>query len=195
MTLKTKRLILRAAKQSDLMDLHAIFSDRRAMRYWSTPPHDSPERTQENLDRLIASAEQQLTYFVIEMDGRVIGTAGMHMDDEVGFLLHPDYWRQGIISKAMNAINPYLFEITDHAQLTADADPRNTASVGLLKSLGFEETHRAKNTFCVNGEWSDSVYFALPRQTRPIKERDRSVPQCRPSGPLPPELVQEKCSQ
>ncbi|MEL6685430.1 MAG: GNAT family N-acetyltransferase [Pseudomonadota bacterium] len=163
MTLKTKRLILRAARQSDLMDLHAIFRDARAMRYWSTPPHENPERTQENLDRLIASAEQQLAYFVIEMDGRAIGTAGMHKGDEVGFLLHPDYWRQGIISEAMNAIIPYLFEITDHTQLTADADPRNKASVGLLKSLGFQETYRAKNTFCINGEWSGSIYFALQR--------------------------------
>jgi len=163
MTLITKRLILRAANQDDLMDLYAIFSDSRAMRYWSTPPHQSPDRTQENLDRLIPSGHDLLTYFVIEMDGRVIGTAGMHKTDEVGFLLHPDYWRQGIVSEAMNAIIPYLFDVTDHAQLTADADPRNAASVGILKSLGFQETHRAENTFCINGEWSDSVYFALQR--------------------------------
>ncbi len=163
MTLVTERLILRAAKQGDLMDLHAIFKDQRAMRYWSTPPHDSPERTQENLDRLIASAEQQLTYFVIEKEGRVIGTAGMYKSDEVGFLLHPDYWRQGIMTEAMQAIIPHLFAVTTHPQLTADADPRNAASIGILKSLGFEETHRAEKTFCINGEWSDSVYFALQR--------------------------------
>ena len=65
MTLVTKRLILRTAKQDDLMDLYAIFSDPRAMRYWSTPPHQSPERTQENLDRLIVSGRGLLTYFVI----------------------------------------------------------------------------------------------------------------------------------
>jgi ribosomal-protein-alanine N-acetyltransferase len=163
MTIVTERLILRAAKQADLLDLFAIFSDPRAMQYWSTAPHETPERTQENLERLIASADRQLTYFVIEMDQRAIGTAGMHKIGEVGFLLHPDYWRQGIVSEAMNAIIPYLFSVTDHARLTADADPRNEASVGILKSLGFEETHSAERTFCINGEWSDSVYFALQR--------------------------------
>jgi ribosomal-protein-alanine N-acetyltransferase len=163
MPLHTKRLILRAARQSDLMDLYAIFSDRRAMQYWSTAPHSSPERTQQNLDRLIASGQDLLTYFVIEKDGRAIGTAGMHKTDEVGFLLHPDYWRQGIVSEAMNAIIPYLFDLTDHAQLTADADPNNAASVGMLISLGFHETHRAEKTFCIEGVWSDSIYFALPR--------------------------------
>ncbi|MFT7146477.1 MAG: ribosomal-protein-alanine N-acetyltransferase [Yoonia sp.] len=57
MTLRTKRLILRAALQDDLMDLYAVFSDLRAMAYWSTAPHDSPARTQQNLDRLIASGQ------------------------------------------------------------------------------------------------------------------------------------------
>ena len=163
MTLHTKRLILRGARQYDLLDLYAVFSNPRAMAYCSTAPHDSPACTQQNLDRLIASGQENPTYFVIEMNGRVIGTAGMHQSDEVGFLLHPDFWRQGIITEAMQAIIPYLFEVTSHSQLTADADPKNSASVGLLKSLGFHETHRAENTFCIEGVWSDSVYFALPR--------------------------------
>ncbi|MEL6840250.1 MAG: GNAT family N-acetyltransferase [Pseudomonadota bacterium] len=163
MTLHTKRLVLRAAKQDDLHDLFAIFSDPRAMRYWSTAPHDTPERTQENLDRLIASAQNKLLYFVIEKDARAIGTAGMHKDNEIGFLLHPDYWRQGIVTEAMQAIIPYLFAETDARELTADVDPRNDASIGILIALGFHETHRAKNTFCIGGVWSDSIYFALPR--------------------------------
>ncbi|MFT6073203.1 MAG: ribosomal-protein-alanine N-acetyltransferase [Yoonia sp.] len=163
MTLRTKRLILRAALQDDLMDLYAVFSDLRAMAYWSTAPHDSPARTQQNLDRLIASGQENPTYFVIDIDGRVIGTAGMHQSDEVGFLLHPDYWRQVIVTEAMQAHHPYIFEVTTQSQLTADADPLNTASINFVKLLGFQETHCAKNTFCINGVWSDSVYFALPR--------------------------------
>ena len=111
----------------------------------------------------MAAASELLTYFVIEKDGRAIGTAGMHKDDEIGFLLHPDFWRQGIVTEAMRAIIPYLWQVTDHAQLTADADPNTAASCGLLRSLGFNETHRAANTYCINGIWSDSVYFALQR--------------------------------
>ncbi len=163
MTLKTKRLTLRAARQDDLHDLFAIFSDPRAMKYWSTAPHESSTRTQENLERLIAAAQVQLIYFVIEMNERVIGTTGMHKENEIGFLLHPDYWRQGIVTEAMAAIIPHIFATTDVTQLTADADPDNAASVGLLHSLGFQETGRAKDTYCIDGVWSDSVYFALQR--------------------------------
>ena len=165
--IKTDRLTLRAAHSDDLADLHAIYGDRRAMRYWSTPPHEGKSTTKGVLDRQIRAAGQALTYFVIEMDGRVIGNAGNYRGTEVGFILHPDYWRQGIIKEAMQAIIPYLFETTDLPVLTADVDPRNEASVGLLKALGFDETHRAKNTFCIEGEWSDSVYFALQRPDEP----------------------------
>ncbi|MEO9864199.1 MAG: GNAT family N-acetyltransferase [Yoonia sp.] len=162
--LTTERLILRAARQDDLLDLHAIFRDPMAMRYWSTPPHDSPERTQENLDRMMAATDP-LLYFVIEMDGTVVGTAGGHGEGEVGFILHPDYWRRGIVQEAMRAILPHIWNATSLERVFADVDPNNTASTGLLMALGFHETHRAPNTYCINGVWSDSVYFALDRPT------------------------------
>ena len=71
--LTTDRLILRAARQTDLMDLFAVYSNAQAMRYWSTPPHMGPEITQGAINRQIRSARQALTYFVIEKDGRAIG--------------------------------------------------------------------------------------------------------------------------
>ena len=160
--LRTARLLLRRAKTSDLHDLFAIFHDARAMRYWSTPPHADITVTRDRLDRMIASAPP-LTNFVIERDGRAIGTAGNYRDAEVGFILHPDHWRQGLVREAMAVIIPHLWQVTDLPRLTADADPLNAASVGLLTALGFAETHRARNTFCIDGKWSDSVYFALDR--------------------------------
>ena len=163
MILTTKRLRLRGPAPDDLDKMFAVYSNPDAMRYWSTPPHESHEVTQGLLNRRIAGWNQSQVNFQIEMDGQYIGNAGNFRDDEIGFILHPTYWRQGILSEAMGAIIPHLWDTTDHEQLTADADPKNAASCGLLCSLGFVETHRAKNTFCINGVWSDSVYFALPR--------------------------------
>ena len=51
----------------------------------------------------------------------------------------------------------------DIERVTADVDPRNTASLALLHRLGFAETHRAARTWLVGEEWCDSVYLALPR--------------------------------
>ena len=159
--LTTDRLILRTARQNDLLDLFAIYSDPHAMRYWSTPPHVNPEQTQENLDQMIVGEGQ--TFFIIEKDGTAIGTVGMHQNNEVGFLLHPNFWRQGIVTEAMKVILPHIWATTNQSELVADADPHNVASVGLLESLGFTQSHVAKNTFCINGVWSDSIYYKIYR--------------------------------
>jgi ribosomal-protein-alanine N-acetyltransferase len=161
--LTTKRLILRGPRPEDLNDMFEVYSDPRAMKYWSTPPHPDASVTGDLLNRRINHWGTGPFNFQIEMDGRYIGNAGNFHQTEIGFMLHPDHWRQGIVSEAMGAIIPHLWAVTDHAELTADADPLNAASVGLLTSLGFVETHRAKNTFCINGVWADSVYFKLGR--------------------------------
>lgn len=163
MILKTARLTLRSPIPEDLDAMFAVYSDPAAMKYWSTAPHQSRAETQKLLDRRISAWDHAPINFQIELDGQYIGNAGNFHETEIGFMLNPTYWRQGIITEAMRAIIPHLFKVTGHPQLTADADPKNAASVGLLKSLGFIETHRAKNTFFIDGVWSDSVYFALQR--------------------------------
>ncbi|MCF2872805.1 GNAT family N-acetyltransferase [Octadecabacter sp. G9-8] len=161
--LKTQRLILRGPRADDLDDMFALFSDPRVMRYWSTPVHKNRDVTADMLKWRIKNWPDWPHYFQIEHEGRVVGSAGNHRSTEIGFMLSPDHWRKGIITEAMSAIIPHLWDTTDHDELTADADPLNAASIGLLTSLGFVETHRAKKTFFINGVWSDSVYFSLPR--------------------------------
>lgn len=163
MILHTKRLTLRKPEPKDLDAMFAVYSDARAMKYWSTGPHQTPDVTRALLERRIAAWDASPVNFQIAVDDQYIGNAGNFRDDEIGFMLSPSHWRQGILTEAMTAIIPYLFDVMSHQQLTAEADPNNAASCGLLKSLGFTQTHTAKDTFCINGVWSDSVYFALPR--------------------------------
>lgn len=157
----TERLVLRAAQDEDLAPLFAIFSDPRAMRYWSSEPDKTLEDTRQRTKHLLAPGPR--LYFVMEHQGVVIGTGGIHEGDEIGFILHPDHWRKGYMQEAVTAIIAHVWANTDLTQITADADPDNAASVGFLKNLGFQVTGHAKNTFCIAGIWSDSVYFTLPR--------------------------------
>jgi ribosomal-protein-alanine N-acetyltransferase len=163
MQLTTDRLILRAPRADDLGAMHAIFSDPAAMKHWSTLPHADITETRALLDARIASFASAPTYFQIEKAGQLVGCAGLYRNDEVGFILHPAHWRQGIVAEAMQCIIPHLFATTDLPQLTADVDPQNKASLALLTRLGFHETHRASRTFLIGGIWYDSIYLALPR--------------------------------
>ncbi len=164
--IRTARLTLRSAGAGDLEAFWQILSDPVTMRHWSTAPHDSRAVTAEWLDRMIARAGSGRER-VIELDGRVIGKAGAHNLPEVGFILHRDHWGQGLATEAMAAIIAHIWATTEADHLFADVDPRNAGSVRALQKLGFRETHRASRTFCIQGEWSDSVYLRLDRPAVP----------------------------
>lgn len=162
MRLKTDRLILRRARMEDLADLHRVLSTPAVMRFWATPEHETLEETRAFLAAMIDGGSES-DDFVVERDGRVIGKAGAWKLPELGYLLHPDHWRQGIAREALTAVITHLFATHDVPALTADVDPRNIASLRLLESLGFQETGRAEKTIRWRDEWSNSIYLALPR--------------------------------
>lgn len=163
--ISTERLLLRRAQMDDLEDLHRIFSHPVAMRYWSSLPHESIDITERLLSAMVAASPDDSDDFVLEFEGRVIGKAGCWRMEEIGFILHPDYWGKGLIHEALSAAIPHIFETLPISHLMADVDPRNDASIAVLSRLGFRESGRAKNTILVGDEWCDSVYFELPRPT------------------------------
>ena len=161
--IRTARLRLRRARPDDLGAIHAILSDPVAMRYWSTPPFTELEQSRRWLAGMIEAPAEEADDYVIELGGRVIGKAGAWRLPEIGYILSPDHWGQGLAREALTALIPALFARHPIEALTADVDPRNAASLRLLARLGFEETGRAARTCQVGDEWQDSVYFALRR--------------------------------
>ena len=161
--LLTPRLRLRRAEASDLAAFHAILSHPVAMRYWSTLPHTSLDQTRAWLDGMIGAPPETSDDFVVEFEGRVVGKAGFYRLPEVGFILHPAVWGLGLAREAVSAVIARAFERFDLAEVVADVDPRNAASLALLKGMGFQQTGYAERTFQLGAEWCDSVYLALRR--------------------------------
>ena len=162
--IKTKRLVLRRARMSDLEDLHRVFSNPAAMRYWDSPPYEENEQTQRLLEAMVAASPVERDDFIIEHEGRAIGKAGCWRLGEIGFILHPDHWGKGMAREALSAVIPHIFDSLPIDRLEADVDPRNDASLKLLARLGFREVGRAARTILVGDEWCDSVYLELSRQ-------------------------------
>ena len=63
----------------------------------------------------------------------------------------------------MGAAVAHVFATRDIDDLTADVDPANQASIRLLERLDFVRTGSAEHTWCVGGEWKDSLYYGLTR--------------------------------
>jgi len=140
-----------------------VLGNAQATRYWSRPAHESLEQSREWLRSMLDAPTDLSDDYVVEYEGRVIGKAGCWRLPEIGFILHPDHWGRGLAREALEAVIPHIFSRFPVEALTADVDPRNAASLALLKGLGFVETGRAKGTWDLGGELCDSVYLALPR--------------------------------
>jgi len=162
--IRTKRLTLRRFREEDAPEMHVILSDPQAMRYWSTVPHTDLAQSVAWIEATRSGPPDVVDDFAIVREGKVIGKAGAWQLPEIGILLHPDHWGEGLASEALSAVCADLFQRRpDLDHLTADVDPRNTASLRLLTGLGFVVTGHAKGTFQLGDELCDSTYLALPR--------------------------------
>jgi len=144
----------------DAAALHAIFSDPRPMRYWSTLAHESLAQTEEWLAGMMATDPASSDDFILEADGEVVGKLGCWRLPEVGYLLNPAAWGRGFASEAMAAFIAHRRR-SGSRELTADTDPRNGASIRLLQRHGFVETGRARNSWLIGGQWFDSIYWRV----------------------------------
>lgn len=162
MRIVTERLVLRTAEPGDVEAMHRVLSEPRAMTWWSSLPHETLEQTETWLAGMIANGPDNPD-FVIERNGQVIGKAGFWRLPEVGYILHPDHWGQGLAREAVAAAIDHVFATTDINDLTADVDPENAASIRLLEGLGFVRMGFAERTWCIGGVWKDSVYYGLSR--------------------------------
>lgn len=161
MEIATERLLLRRARPEDVDALHAILSNDRAMRYWSTPPHATRGETEAWLAAMIESPAEESEDFVVVRDGRVIGKAGAFRLPEIGYILHPDHWGLGLGREALGGFVAHVFRRPDVDHLVADVDPRNIGSLRMLAGLGFYETGRAERTYHTHIGWCDSIYLRL----------------------------------
>jgi ribosomal-protein-alanine N-acetyltransferase len=165
MELHTPRLILRSARPDDLEAVHAVLADPGATMWWSSPPHETLGQTREWLEAMIANGPDHPD-FVVEWNGRVIGKVGFYVMPDVGYILHPDVWGQGLASEAVGAVIDHVFSTREVDTLKADVDPENAASIRLLQRLGFVRTGSGERTWNVGGIWKDSLYYALSRADR-----------------------------
>ena len=159
-TLRTARMVLRRIRADDVEAVHAIMSDARAMRFWSTPPHATREDTERFVAAMLAAPADASDEFVLEHAGEAVGKLGAWRLPEIGFFLRPDLWGRGFAAEALEAFMAYI-AARGVTALTADVDPLNAACLRLLEPAGFRETGRAAATYVLGDRVCDSVYLRL----------------------------------
>jgi RimJ/RimL family protein N-acetyltransferase len=164
-----ERVTLRGITQDDAPQLHAVFSDPVAMRYWSGPPHTALAETEEMVARIHAGfTDRSVLQWGISRnaDRRVLGTvtlfpSGRQPRAEIGYILGSEYWGKGYMQEALRALVRFAFDELKLRRIEADVDPRNAASVRSLDRLGFKREGLLRERWNVAGEIQDTAFFGL----------------------------------
>ena len=164
-----ERVTLRELTAEDAPQLHAVFSDPVAMRYWSDPPHTALLQTEELIASINRDFEDRsvLQWGIMRNeDGRVLGTVTLltareQPRAEIGYILGSAHWRQGLGGEAQRLAIDFAFGELNLHRLEADTHPRNVASIRSLERLGFRIEGLQRERWLVAGERSDSLLMGL----------------------------------
>jgi len=151
--LTTKRLVLRRLTAEDAADFYNYYSDERVTKYLDWKGPTSIAHAKEVIQAWNNGYDTRMVIpWGITLKGmnQVIGTIPYIplrgafewkplFPTVIGFELSPNYWRQGIMSEAVQAVVEYGFGILNAHRIQAEVFPENLGSLNLLQKLGFQQ--------------------------------------------------------
>ncbi len=170
--LTTPRLTLRFITADDAAALFALFSDREALRYWSSGPWLHPAQATDNIEQTLKAYEDGSALrfgIALTATGELIGTATLYAFDrrnhrcDIGYMLSRSHWGQRYMPEALDAVIEHGFRKLELHRIEADIHPDNSASARLLERLHFRLEGHLRQRWFVHGEISDSLIYGLLR--------------------------------
>jgi [ribosomal protein S5]-alanine N-acetyltransferase len=168
--LTTERLILRPVTEGDVSAIFALRSDPEVMRFVCRPLVQNEAEAKVWFDRIDQSlqANEGINWAICwKNDPKMFGSMALWRFDkenyraELGYMIPPQYWGQGIISEALAAVIPYAFNDLKLHSLEGQIDPRNAASGRVLEKQGFRQEAYFRENLHYNGEFLDTAVFSL----------------------------------
>lgn len=169
-TLTTDRLVLREVSQKDVKEMLFMRSDKRVMKYIDRVPAKSIEDASAFIQKIndLKKNNEAVTWAITVKDNPVlIGTICLwnikkeHYRAEVGYALHPEHHKKGIMQEALKAVLEYGFRIMQLHSVEANVNPQNSSSINLLERNGFVREAYFKEDYFFNGKFIDSAIYSL----------------------------------
>jgi [ribosomal protein S5]-alanine N-acetyltransferase len=168
--LASERLLLRRLDLKDDKEIMILRSDERILKYLLITPctHIAEARLFiENINRVI-DCNESIYWGITEKNAdALIGTICIwHIDvenhrAEIGYVLHPDFQRKGLMSEALNVVLRYAFKEMKLHSLEPHVDPANKASIELLKKKGFVKEAHFKDNIFFNDKFMGTEVYSL----------------------------------
>jgi [ribosomal protein S5]-alanine N-acetyltransferase len=174
--LTTGRLRLRAFNLGDAPAVFEILRREDVNQWLETDPLRSIEEAEARIRARMGLFTDGMGYrWAITLrhaPAVVIGSCGFFhvrrgtQTFETGFELNPDYWRQGIMTEAMQAMIQFSLGAQNPLpvhRIEALVAPENAASIRLLEKLGFDREGLRREFFLWKRRYHDVILYAFLR--------------------------------
>jgi len=155
---------------NDAEEILYLRSNDDVMKYIDRERTKSIEDAKSFLDKIDASLNSNNGIMwgitLKENPGKLIGNIGYwrlikeHYRAEVGYMLHPSFWKKGIMKEALLRVIDFAFDDMNLHSIEANINPGNTASAMLLESTGFIKEAYFKEDFFFNGAFHDTIIYS-----------------------------------
>ncbi len=174
--LKGKGFILRSYRKGDEFSLAKNANNKRLAKnmFEGFPsPYTLKEAKKWVKHSLLKNQTEPLTGFVIDIDGKVVGSVGGEINKRkpfilgFGYWLGEDYWGKGIMSEAVKLFTNYIFKQFKQIQrIQAETFPWNKGSQKVLKNNGFKMEGISRKSYKKDGRIIDNYQFSRLRNDR-----------------------------
>ncbi|RQO73884.1 N-acetyltransferase [Pedobacter sp. KBW06] len=167
--LESERLLLREQTLGDAAALFKIRSNDAVMKYIPRPKPKSIADIEALINEINENflKHESLGWVITlkENPERYVGHIGYWKIDaanfraEVGYLLDPEFWGQGIIVEALSLVTDFGFNAVGLHSICAVIDPENQASARALLKSGYVKEAHFKQDFYYNGQFQDTEIY------------------------------------
>ncbi len=176
--IETERLVIRCYEPRDAPLLkEAVDSSLDHLRPWMPWAEHEPQTLEEKIDLLKSfraqfDANENFVMGIFSADEQEqLGGSGLHprLDPgglEIGYFIRAGATRQGYVTESTAALTRVGFEICEADRIEIHIEPRNEASMGVPRKLGFTEeaTLRRRLPGRAGGPLRDVTIFTLFRE-------------------------------
>lgn len=168
--LTTERLTLRQISLDDVPACFAIRSIPAVTLPYAREPYQSPDQAKKWILSLDGYYQQQsaIMWCINRTgDNTMIGGVTLWNFDteslcaELGYELHPDHQKQGLMSEAVTAVLDCGFNYIGLNRIEACPLAENATSNTLLTRLGFTYEGNLRQRIGFRGEYFDQLYYGL----------------------------------
>lgn len=176
--LKGNRVTLRDFRPEDIDAVYAYSSLPLVTRFTIWPPNtrtDAERFVRASIDA-VSKVPRRSFALAIEgpVGGGVIGGARIGFQagsldiGDIGYVLHPTFWGQGLATEAVRLLVQFGWESLHLHRIEATCDPANMGSRRVLEKVGFQYEGHLRQHIKVQGKWRDSLLFGLLAADRSV---------------------------